>query len=110
MQNIKNNHNRKIAILKLKCDENNELYFNESCVITYKISCIQYLLLKYGLTLDSWQNKGLNSNWIGFNYLNKCSNNKDKSFEDICCLVYPIHKKLLLNSVGKFNQLKNNNV
>lgn len=121
------NYNRKISILKLlhnKC--NRELYFNYSSIITMKISCIQYLLLKYGLSVKEWNSKKQNSNWNGFKYIDSiindkthCKNNAIKlelqrysaKYENntnaLYTLLYPIKNKLIQNlkSVAYFNEL-----
>jgi hypothetical protein len=112
---LSNNYNRKMAVLKL-LNFNGEIYFNETGIITSKLSCIQYLLLKYGMTKKNWSKNKINSNWIGFNFiddlLNKIKNNKDN---DICknipndtsvllCLLYPIYMKgIILDSINQFN-------
>jgi hypothetical protein len=70
---LNNNYNRKMSVLKLEYI-NSQLIFNDSGIITEKISCIQYLLLKYGLKLDDWKNKNINTNWIGFNYIDTIVN------------------------------------
>ena len=100
--NLSKNHYRKMAILKLKNNNNdsnnnnnNELYFNHSCVITKKISCMQYLLLKYGYYKKDWHKHGINSNWMGFRYINsienikKCSNDEQ---DGICCVINTVLK------------------
>jgi hypothetical protein len=66
---LNNNYNRKMSVLKLQY-ENDELFFNTNGIITDKISCIQYLLLKYGLKLSDWVSKNITTNWIGFDYIN----------------------------------------
>jgi hypothetical protein len=44
-----NNYHRKMAVLKLlKSPNGKTLYFNNSSIITNQLSCIQYLLLKFG--------------------------------------------------------------
>ena len=70
---LNNNYNRKMSILKLEYN-NNELYFNLESIITNKLSCIQYLLLKYGFKLSDWKDKEINTNWIGFNYIDSYIN------------------------------------
>jgi hypothetical protein len=65
---LTNNYNRKMAVLKL-IYSNGELIFNNSSVITEQLSCIQYLLLKYGLRPEDWESKHITTNWIGFEYL-----------------------------------------
>lgn len=65
------NYNRKMSVLKLSFDSNsNQYYFNYSSVITKKLSCIQYLLIKYGIRKNEWDNKNISSNWLGFEYIN----------------------------------------
>jgi hypothetical protein len=121
------NHNRKMSILKLLHNANNgELYFNYSSIVTMKISCIQYLLLKYGLDVKEWISKKQNSNWNGFKYIERIVNSKSYSNNDsvklelqrysakyenntniLYTLLYPIKNKLVQNlkSVVYFNNL-----
>lgn len=70
---LNNNYNRKMSILKLEYLDN-QLIFNNNGIITKKLSCIQYLLLKYGLKLDDWKNKGIDTDWIGFDYIDSIVN------------------------------------
>jgi hypothetical protein len=70
---LNNNYNRKMSVLKLE-HINNNLIFDDKGIITDKLSCIQYLLLKYGLKLDDWKNKGIETNWIGFDYIDSVVN------------------------------------
>ena len=70
---LNNNYNRKMSVLKLEYS-NNELIFNNKGIITDKLSCIQYLLLKYGLKLSDWEAKDINTNWIGFDYIDPVVN------------------------------------
>jgi hypothetical protein len=92
LNHLSNNYNRKISVLKLQNDHNN-LYFNCKGIITQKISCMQYLLLKYGFMKQNWDKKNIYSNWLGFNYINnikninKCNNDVQNG---ICCLISPI--------------------
>jgi len=121
------NYNRKISILKLLHGEgSDELYFNYSSIITMKISCIQYLLLKYGLCIKEWNDKKQKSNWNGFKYIDRIINNKNYCKNDavklelqrysakyennttiLYTLLYPIKNKLIQNlkSVVYFNNL-----
>jgi hypothetical protein len=126
------NYNRKISILKLLHNKyNGELYFNYSSIVTMKISCIQYLLLKYGLSMKEWNSKKQSSNWNGFKYIDRIINNTAKleqqcystKYENnsiktsatknkddtttIYTLLYPIKNKLIQNlkSVVYFNNL-----
>ena len=74
---LSNNYNRKISILKLRFNSSNSnLYFVIDDVITEKISCIQYLLLKYGTTQKEWEDLGISSDWLGFDYIKKIINGK----------------------------------
>ncbi len=121
---LSNNYNRKMSILKLLHNDENNLYFDISGVITQKLSCIQYLLLKYGITQKEWNKKKIKSNWIGFSHINKLlksnENNEDYKESTICkninnnmntncillCLLYQVcMKNSDLNSVKQFNQL-----
>ena len=70
---LNNNYNRKMSVLKLEYSHD-ELFFNNNGIITEKLSCIQYLLLKYGLKLSDWKNKGIETNWIGFDYIDPIVN------------------------------------
>jgi hypothetical protein len=64
------NYNRKISVLKLSFDSNSkEYFFNYTSVITKRLSCIQYLLIKYGITKNDWDKKNISSNWLGFEYI-----------------------------------------
>ena len=125
------NYNRKISILKLLHNKSNgDLYFNYSSIVTMKISCIQYLLLKYGLSMKEWNSKKQNSNWNGFKYIDKIINNKKHCNNDaikselqrystkyennitiLYTLLYPIKNKLIQNlkSVAYFNNLIDKN-
>jgi len=112
---IKNNFNRKMSILKLNIN-NNLISFNYDSIITNKLSCLQYLLIKYGKTKKEWNDKNITTNWVGFEYLEtvldkfisledeeediKCSNENA-----LLCLLYPINKNYKINSIQKFNQL-----
>jgi hypothetical protein len=69
---LSNNYHRKMAVLKLlKSPDGKKLYFNNSSIITNQLSCIQYLLLKFGFKLTDWVDKNITSDWIGFEYINK---------------------------------------
>lgn len=98
---LKFNFNRKIQVLRL-INKDDKLNFNYSSIITEKLSCLQYLLLKYGIKKKYWKKKGIESDWIGFdlidmlcnkNFLKKCNNDKvelNNSFsiiENILCEV-----------------------
>lgn len=119
------NYNRKMAVLKLT-SINGYLSLGYNKVITKKLSCIQYLLLKYGLTKQEWLNNGIDSNWLGFNYVddviksakeyfpdkndnkyNKfCSQKNSPNFDSITCLLYPviINNKHDLNSIAQYKK------
>lgn len=125
------NYNRKMAVLKLGWDKKNlNYYLNPDCVKTFKISCIQYLLLKYGIEKKDWDKKKIKSNWLGFDYieqlidqinnpnnLNICSSqigssklsdmsNMSNPNNVMLCLLYPIYSnKSNLKSVEEFNKL-----
>lgn len=123
------NYNRKMSVLKLTWDPIvSNYYFNYGSVITEKVSCIQYLLIKYGMRKKDWDKKNINSNWLGFehieNILNKIDNPSDvnlaqlkklekckieTNFDDaLLCLLYPLfYSKPNLNSVNQFNNLIN---
>ena len=125
------NYNRKMSILKLVC-HNNSIHFNYDSIVTKKLSCIQYLLIKYGLQEKDWKKNGICSNWKGFKYINQimqqikddkhfnkkiCKdvnynnhNNKNKierGESSIICLLYPVmfnNKKI--RSVHQYKSLK----
>jgi len=124
------NHNRKMSVLKLSWDNSDSnYYFNYDCVETKKISCLQYLLIKYGIKKKDWDDKGINSDWLGFNYvdqlietinnnkkniLSNCSNNTNLNNlnninnpnDVMLCLLYPAYiNKPDLKSVDNFNNL-----
>ena len=123
---LSNNYNRKISILKLLHNKSNpnNLYFNNNGIITYKLSCIQYLLLKYGKTIDEWNKYNIKSNWIGFNHIdnllkNLNNNNNNNNNNNLCdvndnkynsnnvllCLLYQIHlKNIKLRSIDQFRK------
>ena len=108
------NFNRKMAILKLK-NNNDKLSFDYDCIVSKKLSCIQYLLLKHGHTKEQWGKKNISSNWLGFEIINeliktgtldKCNNNKEYNNKNIDsmmeCLLYPvICMNIKLNSITK---------
>ena len=113
------NYHRKMSILKLGWDSQiKKYYFNYDCVITEKISCIQYLLIKYGITKKEWNDKKIVSDWLGFEYINKIiDTNNRKQYNDnfekcistngsnnvLLCLLYPIYfSKPELKSVEQF--------
>lgn len=91
MYYLSNNYNRKISVLKLRLNsESNNLYFDINDIITEKLSCIQYLLIKYGKTKEEWDNLNISSTWLGFEHIEKlinsitngdncsCNSNNDK--------------------------------
>ena len=100
---LSNNYNRKMSLLKLLYDDNNNIYFNNQSIITKKLSCLQYLLLKYGLTINKWKSFNIKSNWIGFNHLQELLDSIDKykndSYKNLCnsdIKIILIHMKLKL--------------
>ena len=118
---LKYNYNRKMSVLKLSFDENKkEYYFDYNSIITKKLSCIQYLLIKYGIYKKDWENKNINSNWLGFEHIEnlinsidindkhkieKCSDQTEPN-NIILCLLYPILSyKKDLKSVNQFLKL-----
>ena len=118
---LNHNYNRKMSVLKLSWDEKaSNYYFNYNSVITEKISCIQYLLLKYGMRKKEWDNIGIDSDWLGFTHIEnilenindesskeqKCENFSDSEQNALLCLLYPLfHSKPNLKSVEQFNML-----
>lgn len=117
------NYNRKMAILKLVSFKGN-IFFNYDSVITKKLSCIQYLLIKYGLNKQDWINNNIYSNWRGFEHIddiintikntthddNICLNLHKTNYKDdnsLICLLYPVifnNKKL--KSIIQYNNFK----
>ena len=115
------NYNRKMAVLKLTWDNEHEnYYFNYDSIITEKLSCIQYLLVKYGMRKKDWDNINVQSNWIGFNLIeNMLDDIKNKTEQEqqelvekcnntnidvVLCLLYPlIYSKPNLKSSVQFN-------
>jgi hypothetical protein len=84
---LKYNYNRKMSVLKLSFDEKTKkYYFNYNSVITKKLSCLQYLLIKYGIHKTDWDNKNIISNWLGFEYiqnlLDSINENENKNDND----------------------------
>jgi hypothetical protein len=70
MEYLQYNRNRKMSVLKLLYDnKNHNYYFNYSGVITKRLSCIQYLLLKYGKTKKEWLDKSIITDWLGFDVI-----------------------------------------
>ncbi len=83
---LSNNFNRKMSVLKLNIDSNNNIIFNIQSIVTKQLSCIQYLLLKYGLTREKWLEYKMDSNWLGFEYLTKIlGSNNIKSLQNKIC-------------------------
>jgi hypothetical protein len=101
----------------LSNESKNDLYFNNDSIITKKLSCIQYLLLKFGFKKSDWEKIGIETKWLGFEYidnliaklndetikseLKKCDNieynrkSKVNNHDDttiIMCLLYPLVK------------------
>jgi hypothetical protein len=111
---LKNNFNRKMSILKLNINDD-LISFNYDSVITEKLSCLQYLLIKYGKTKKEWTNKYINTNWVGFRHLDISTKideviNSDedaKCMENsaLLCLLYPLTKKNNIRSIDLFNQM-----
>ena len=108
------NFNRKMQILKI-INNKNVLNFNYSSIITKRLSCIQYLLLKYGIRKKDWNKKGFDSNWIGFYLIDLLYTNlKHKKYEINCsdklnaieiilCEIFCKKKKKCLLSIHAFN-------
>ena len=114
INSLSTNYNRKIEILKLLYDSTDDnYYFNTHSIITHKLSCLQYLLLKYGQTHKEWVRKNIHSDWVGFQYIEKVLDKSiltcDISSVDQCknailCLLYPIcNSSLVINSIQQFN-------
>lgn len=125
---LRNNYNRKMSVLKLNYI-NDYLCFNNDSIVTKKLSCIQYLLLKYGLKLKDWQEKNIKTDWIGFDYIDEivnqiltndttisisddsCSSknkfNKEQQNTIIMCILYPLVNIDFnkIKSISQFNEL-----
>lgn len=114
---LKNNFNRKMSILKLNINDN-LISFNYDSVITNKLSCLQYLLIKYGKTKKEWISKNINTNWVGFTHLDTItksdkviiSDENVKCMEDnaLLCLLYPLTKINNIRSIEIFNKMISN--
>lgn len=115
---LKYNYNRKISVLKIISNDNT-FVFNYKCIVTNKLSCLQYLLIKYGISKKKWKKNGIDSNWLGFDLLKKfikdSKNNKNYKIPENCindqnsviCLLYPIMlNKILFDSVKQYKSLK----
>ena len=109
-----NNFNRKISVLKLQF-VGNELFFNNNSIITSKLSCIQYLLLKYGFTKQEWESQNIKTDWYGFNYVNHIFEkiiNKEEIMSEVCnhkinpmlCLLYSL--LINKNNIKSINEYK----
>lgn len=122
---LSNNYNRKMSLLKLLYDNNNNIYFDNKSIITKKLSCLQYLLLKYGLTINKWKSFNIKSNWIGFNHLqelldsidkykddnykNLCNSDNKNNIDTLLCLIAQIYSyKINLHSIVQFKNLYKN--
>lgn len=106
LQYIENNYLRKISILKLN-NSNGVLSFNENCVVTKKVSCIQYLLLKYGFTKNDWRLNGINSNWLGFNFIEKCfRKGETEKYKKLCNVMNVVNCKSVFDSIEQFRAIK----
>lgn len=123
---LKYNYNRKMSVLKLQFDlDKKNYYFNYNSVVTNKLSCIQYLLIKYGINKKDWIDKKIYSNWLGFEYIENLLNDVNtykkniinNNYDDNCnleqiepnkimmCLLYPVlNSKLNLKSTTQFNK------
>jgi len=123
------NYHRKMAVLKLQYDEKiSNYYFNYNSIISKKISCLQYVLLKFGKTKEELENKNIKSDWVGFDLVNKiymdnknsvenmefknnfkkCSANNEE-IEAMLCLLYPFYYSDCtdLSSITRFNEINN---
>lgn len=108
---IKYNYYRKISVLNPTIT-NSKMVFGYNNVISMKLSCLQYLLLKYGITENDWNKSGIQTNWLGFKYIDKIlSKNPDineSSNKDMINLLYPIiNENIKLTSVDLFKNYKN---
>lgn len=110
---LRYNYYRKISVLNPTIEHSN-IKFGYNNVITNKLSCMQYLLLKYGLTENDWNKSGIQSNWLGFNYISKVINNKEiehtnNNNNEILNLLHPIlNENKEIHSVNLYkNYIKN---
>ena len=72
-----------MSVLKLSFDSSsNQYYFNYSSVITKRLSCIQYLLIKYGIKKNELDDKNISSNWLGFEYINNLLESIDQNISN----------------------------
>ena len=105
---LNNNYNRKMSVLKLEY-VNKQLIFSDKGIITDKLSCIQYLLLKYGLKLDDWKNKGIDTDWIGFDYIDSIVNEIINTDSDkLSDIADSLDSKCSYSSSKNKNKIKNN--
>ncbi len=132
---LQNNYYRKMAILQLSFNSSsNSLEFNTNGIITHQLSCLQYLLIKYGINKQDWLKFGIDSNWLGFDYIqnfiiannilnnngNNChkqnlikhsnyNNNNEITQNAILCLLNPVFKSenKQLPSILQFISLTN---
>lgn len=111
------NFNRKMSVLKLH-NHNSIISFDMESIITKKLSCIQYVLLKYGITKESWKENNIHSNWLGFEKIKdlsiQCNNgveSYDKNDEQniMKCLLYPVFCSNYKNlkSIQEYKNIKN---
>ena len=111
INNLSKNYNRKIAVLKLN-NINNNLTFDAKCIITNKLSCIEYLLLKYGFTKEDWLNCKIDTNWLGFDYINKISTIEQCDSNEqfgLCCILSSILNNKCNNcSIDEYKKYNNN--
>ena len=105
------NHLRKISILKL-VTKNKELILSPKNIISSKLSTIQYILIKYGITEKQHKQKNFSSNWLGFEivreYIKRLKKQKKQKLiggnlnEEhliINNLLEPVLKKIKLDSI-----------
>jgi hypothetical protein len=109
LQYIENNYLRKVSILKLK-NTNGNLSFDESCVVTKKVSCIQYLLLKYGFTKEEWRQNGIDSDWLGWNFIGKCfvKGKGEEKYKKLCNVMSVVGNKARFPSIEQYKKLFGN--
>lgn len=108
------NFNRKIQILHLINDDGN-LNFNYDSIISKKLSCLQYLLLKYGIEKKQWKSNGLESDWLGFHlihilcnkdFLKKCNQNKQNLEKPLSIIENLLCEVVLKKYEEKLNSIK----
>ena len=74
MSYLATNHLRKISILKL-ISKDDGLILSPNNIISQKLSTIQYILIKYGITEEEHKKRNFSSEWLGYDKIRKYVNN-----------------------------------